>query len=77
MENDSAISFHVKDEGIGIDKKYLPRVFDRFFKVPGQKGGTGLGLAISKEFIEAMGESIYANSELGKGSTFSFQLKKT
>jgi len=75
-ENNLHISFHVKDEGIGIDKKHLPRVFDRFFKVPGQKGGTGLGLAISKEFIEAMDGKIYATSETGKGSTFSFDLKK-
>jgi len=75
-ENNLHISFHVKDEGIGIDKKHLPRVFDRFFKVPGQKGGTGLGLAISKEFIEAMEGKIYATSETGKGSTFSFDLKK-
>jgi len=75
-ENTSHVNFHVKDEGTGIDKKYLPHVFDRFFKVPGQKGGTGLGLAISKEFIEAMGGTIYANSQLGKGSTFSFDLKK-
>jgi signal transduction histidine kinase len=75
-ENTSHVSFHVKDEGIGIDKKYLPRVFDRFFKVPGQQGGTGLGLAISKEFIEAMDGKIYATSDPGKGSTFSFDLKK-
>jgi signal transduction histidine kinase len=74
-ENNSHVSFHVKDEGIGIDNKYLPRVFDRFFKVPGQKGGTGLGLAISKEFIEAMGGKIYANSEAGRGSVFSFELQ--
>jgi len=75
-ENTSYISFHVKDDGIGIDNKYLPHVFDRFFKVPGQKGGTGLGLAISKEFIEAMGGNIYADSEPGKGSIFSFELKR-
>lgn len=75
-ENGSYLSFHVKDEGIGIDEKYLPRVFDRFFKVPGQQGGTGLGLAISKEFIEAMDGKIYASSEMGKGSVFSFELKK-
>jgi signal transduction histidine kinase len=68
------IQFSVKDSGTGIDEKYLPHVFERYFKVPGSKGGTGLGLAISKEFIEAQGGKISVESEKGHGSKFSFVL---
>jgi len=68
--------FAVKDHGKGIEEKYLPRLFDRYFKVPGtsEKSGTGLGLAISKEFIEAHGGTIEVISSFGSGSTFSFTL---
>jgi signal transduction histidine kinase len=70
------ITFAVKDNGKGIEEKYLARLFDRYFKVPGtfEKSGTGLGLAISKDFIEAHGGSIEVVSSLGSGSTFSFSL---
>jgi PAS domain S-box-containing protein len=69
------VQFSVKDNGKGIEEKYLPRIFDRYFKVPGSsKSGTGLGLAISREFIEAQGGSIHAESELGSGSRFFFEL---
>ena len=71
----NAIEFLVKDTGKGIEEKYLPKIFDRYFKVPGSsKTGTGLGLAISKEFIEAQGGSIMVQSEIGTGSSFSFLL---
>lgn len=68
--------FSVKDKGKGIEEKYLSRVFERYFKVPGtsERSGTGLGLAISKEFIEAMGGNIAATSSFGEGSVFSFSL---
>ncbi|CAN5222173.1 ATP-binding protein [soil metagenome] len=67
--------FTVKDYGPGIDAVYIPRLFERYFQVPGSKEkGTGLGLAISKEFVEAQQGKIWANSEIGKGSVFSFQL---
>ncbi len=64
----------VRDHGRGIDEKYLPRVFDRYFKVPGshERSRTGLGLAISKEFIEAQGGKIWVNSRIGEGSEFGF-----
>jgi signal transduction histidine kinase len=70
------IEFSVQDTGKGIDEKYLPKIFDRYFKVPGthERNGTGLGLAISKEFIEAQGGSIMVQSEIGTGSRFSFLL---
>ena len=68
------IEFVVKDQGRGIDEKYLPRIFERYFKVPGthDRNGTGLGLSISKEFIEAQGGRIWVNSRLGEGSQFGF-----
>ncbi len=68
------VKFTVKDHGRGIDEKYLPRIFDRYFKVPGthERNGTGLGLAISKEFIEAQGGQIEVSSISGEGSVFSF-----
>lgn len=73
--NSDKIIFSVKDFGKGIDKRYLSKIFDRYFQIPGSsKSGTGLGLAISKEFIEAQGGSIYVESEIGEGSNFSFSL---
>jgi PAS domain S-box-containing protein len=64
----------VRDHGGGIEEKYLTKVFDRFFKVPGshERSRTGLGLAISKEFIEAQGGKIWVNSRIGEGSEFGF-----
>ena len=68
--------FAVTDNGKGIDDKYLPKIFDRYFKVPGtlERNGTGLGLSISKEFIEAQHGHIWASSKLGEGSRFEFIL---
>ena len=67
--------FTVQDFGKGIEGKYLPNVFDKFFQVPGTaSGGTGMGLAISKEIIEKHNGSLSAQSEYGKGSRFSFRL---
>ena len=71
-----SVLFSVTDKGKGIDEKYLSRIFERYFKVPGdfERSGTGLGLAISKEFIEAQGGKIWAESTVGEGSRFSFSL---
>lgn len=75
FETDNKVTIKVKDSGIGIDPKYLPRIFDKYFRVPGtEKEGTGLGLAISKEFIEAMAGNIDVKSELGEGSEFMITL---
>lgn len=69
------VLFSVKDYGTGINKEHIPRLFERYFQVPGTKEkGTGLGLAISKEFVEAQEGRIKVDTEIGKGSTFSFQL---
>lgn len=70
------VTFSVEDFGPGIEKQYIGRLFEKFFQVPGTPSGTGLGLAISKEFIEAQGGNIKVESQVGKGSIFSFELKK-
>jgi signal transduction histidine kinase len=74
FRKDGRVEFLVKDHGNGIEEKYLPRIFDRYFKVPGSHdhNGTGLGLSISKEFIEAQGGCIWVDSRLGEGSQFGF-----
>lgn len=70
----------VSDNGIGIPEKSIPRVFERFFRTDKSrsrdKGGTGLGLAIVKHIIEAHRQSISVRSQISKGTTFSFTLKK-
>ncbi|MBT1705943.1 sensor histidine kinase [Chryseosolibacter indicus] len=68
------VTFSVSDNGPGIEAKYLDRIFEKFFQIPGTASGTGLGLAISKEFIEAQGGKISAESVPGRGTTFTFQL---
>ncbi|WP_081997687.1 ATP-binding protein [Wocania ichthyoenteri] len=70
----------VTDNGEGIEKRHLPRLFERFFRVDktGNRkvGGSGLGLSIVKHIIEAHDEKIYVESEFGVGSEFSFTLEK-
>jgi len=70
------IEFSVRDYGKGIEEMYLPRIFERYFKVPdsGTVSGTGLGLAIAKDFIEAQGGHIGAESRINEGSRFYFRL---
>ena len=74
------ILVEVEDNGVGIAKEDVPRIFERFYRTDKgrsrEQGGTGLGLAIVKHIIEAHGERIIVRSELGVGSTFSFTLKK-
>jgi signal transduction histidine kinase len=72
------VRFHVSDTGIGIPAAFLSRVFEPFFRVPGRKNetGAGLGLAIVKEIVEAHGGTVGVESEEGKGSSFSFTLRR-
>lgn len=74
------IIIRITDNGEGIDKTFVPRLFERFFRVDRtgsrREGGSGLGLAIVKHIIEAHQERIYVDSELGIGSEFSFTLEK-
>jgi signal transduction histidine kinase/HAMP domain-containing protein len=75
---DRFVRFSVKDTGRGIPSQYLPRIFERFFRVPDQEPqtGAGLGLAIVKEIIDAHGGTVQVESREGEGSTFSFTLKR-
>jgi two-component system phosphate regulon sensor histidine kinase PhoR len=74
------IRLEVRDDGIGIPKEDLPRIFERFYRVEKARsrdlGGTGLGLAIVKHLIQSMGGEIYVESELGRGSSFSILLPR-
>ncbi len=74
------IIIRVTDNGEGIQKKNIPRLFERFYRVDKsgsrEEGGSGLGLAIVKHIIEAHNEKIYVESEYGVGSEFSFTLEK-
>lgn len=75
------ITVSVIDDGIGIEKIHLPRLFERFYRVDKSRsrdqGGTGLGLAIVKHIIEAHGERINVDSTIGKGTSFVFTLRKS
>ena len=70
--------FHVKDNGIGIDKKYQEKVFEIFqtLKSRDEVESTGVGLTIVKKIIEHVGGEIWMDSELGIGSTFFFTIPK-
>lgn len=74
------ILVEVTDDGIGIEEKYLPRLFERFFRTERSRsreiGGSGLGLAIVKHILEAHQQTITVRSTEGLGSTFAFTLAK-
>lgn len=78
LETHNNVIFSVTDQGLGIPKKDINKVFDRFYRVDKararEQGGTGLGLAISREVIKAHNGSIWVESQEGQGSTFYISL---
>jgi len=74
------VRMSVTDQGMGIPKEHLPKVFDRFHRVDNRDtrtvGGTGIGLYLVKHLVEAHGGKIWVESEVGKGSSFIFELPK-
>lgn len=79
MKNGDDYVLTVKDQGQGMEKRHLPRIFERFYRAQSGRdrnsgGGTGLGLAIVKHIVTAHQGKVWADSELGVGSTFSFSI---
>jgi two-component system phosphate regulon sensor histidine kinase PhoR len=74
------IQFSIEDNGIGIPREDIPRIFERFYRVDKGRsqelGGTGLGLSIVKHIVQAHGGRVWVESQLEKGSTFHFTLPK-
>ncbi len=74
------VIINISDNGEGIEKQNIPRLFERFYRVDKSgarsEGGSGLGLSIVKHIIEAHNEKIYVESTFGKGTQFSFTLQK-
>ncbi len=80
MLSKTKILVRITDNGEGIEKSKIPRLFERFFRIDRsgsrREGGSGLGLAIVKHLVEAHNEKIYVESQYGIGSEFSFTLEK-
>jgi signal transduction histidine kinase len=76
--DEERVQFSVSDTGRGIPSKYLPRIFEQFFRAPdqGKETGAGLGLAIVKEIVKAHGGTVGVESTEGKGTTLTFTLKR-
>jgi two-component system phosphate regulon sensor histidine kinase PhoR len=72
------VALTFEDDGPGIGREHLPRLFERFYRVDTgrsrERGGTGLGLAIVKHLVEAMGGTVRVESEPGRGTTFKVDL---
>ncbi len=74
-QREQSVLIEIGDTGMGIPEDKLQVIFDEFYQVEGGKyGGTGLGLAIAKRLVEEQGGNIWVESQLGKGSTFYFNL---
>ncbi len=78
---ENLVTIEVGDNGIGIDPKHFPRLFERFYRVEKSRnrneGGSGLGLAIVKNILDSHGQAINVRSTVDIGSTFSFSLEKS
>ena len=72
IENTNAIIISISDNGVGIEKKYLDKVFNRFYRTPKARAnskGTGLGLALVKQLTARMNADVDIDSKIGKGTT--------
>jgi signal transduction histidine kinase len=80
-EEPEQIRVSIKDDGIGIPEDELPRIFDEFYRASNakakEKDGTGLGLSIARQIVERHGGKIWADSQLGQGTTVGFTLSKS
>lgn len=80
QDKGDSVEIAVQDNGIGIPQKDLSRIFERFYAIDKTRsrelGGTGLGLSIVRHIVQAHGGEVKVESEMGKGSRFSFTLKK-
>jgi signal transduction histidine kinase len=75
-EQPGYLRFGVRDQGPGIPEESVPRIFEKFYRVPGQtKKGAGLGLTIAREIVVAHGGTIACSSKPGEGSDFYFVLR--
>jgi len=77
MERDASLIMQVQDTGLGITRKDQVRIFEPYYRIPGlaeRYEGLGLGLTLSKNIVELHGGQIWVESEVGKGSTFSFSI---
>jgi signal transduction histidine kinase len=76
--HNGSVELRVADTGVGIPPEHLPRLFERFYRVDPARsredGGTGIGLAIARSVVEAHGGTITAESQIGRGSVFTFDL---
>lgn len=80
FDSEAYVLIEVSDNGVGVSKEHINRLFERFYRVDKSRarneGGTGLGLSIVKHILDAHNQSISVRSEVGKGSVFYFYLKK-
>jgi two-component system phosphate regulon sensor histidine kinase PhoR len=80
-ERGDSVRLSIKDQGIGMDRKEVARIFEKFYRTrraeQSGEAGTGIGLSIVEQIVTQHGGSIHVESEPGKGSKFSLVLKRT
>jgi signal transduction histidine kinase len=79
-ESSDYVTIYIKDNGIGIEEKAMPYIFERFYRADHSRnsktGGSGLGLSIAHQIITQHGGDIWVESKKGKGTTLAFTLQK-